>query len=94
MGAMQPWHWLIVILVFVALFGAKKLPEMARSIGQSARVFKSEMKGMKDDDAARSEPAPPAQPSALPPSAPAAQQGTPQAAPQAQAGEGTPDSSR
>ncbi len=44
------WEWLIVIGVLVLLFGAKRLPEMARSVGQSARVFKGEMKGLKKDD--------------------------------------------
>ena len=33
MGGLQPWHWLIVIAVFVLLFGAKKLPDAARSPG-------------------------------------------------------------
>ncbi|GGC83632.1 Sec-independent protein translocase protein TatA [Tersicoccus solisilvae] len=44
--------WLIVILVVAALllFGAPKLPGMARSLGQSMRIFKSEVKQMKDDD--------------------------------------------
>ena len=42
---------LIVIIIVVALllFGAPKLPGMARSIGQSLRIFKSEVKQMKDD---------------------------------------------
>jgi TatA/E family protein of Tat protein translocase len=44
------WEWLIIIGVLVLLFGAKRLPEMARSVGQSARVFKGEMKGLRDDD--------------------------------------------
>ena len=44
------WEWLIIIGVLVLLFGAKRLPEMARSVGQSARVFKGEMKGIKDDE--------------------------------------------
>ena len=47
------WEFVILIGVLVLLFGAKRLPDMARSIGQSARVFKGEMKGMKDDDEAR-----------------------------------------
>ena len=51
MGGLQPWHWIIVIAVFVLLFGAKKLPDAARSLGQSMRIFKSEVKQMKDDDA-------------------------------------------
>ena len=48
MGGLQPWHWVIVIAVFVLLFGAKKLPDAARSLGQSMRIFKSEVK-MKSD---------------------------------------------
>ncbi|HEY9417095.1 MAG TPA: Sec-independent protein translocase subunit TatA [Pseudonocardia sp.] len=89
MGAMQPWHLLIVALVFVLLFGAKKLPEMARSIGQSARVFKSEMKGMHADDEARAQSTgqAPAQQQALP-----AAQAPTQAESQAQATEGSSSS--
>lgn len=49
MGGLQPWHWVIVIAVFVLLFGAKKLPDAARSLGQSMRIFKSEVKEMKHD---------------------------------------------
>jgi sec-independent protein translocase protein TatA len=61
------WEWLIILVVLVVLFGAKRLPELARSVGQSARVFKGEMKGMRDDDTQRpTRPAPPA-PAALPP---------------------------
>ena len=62
MGGLQPWHWLIVIAVFVLLFGAKKLPDAARSLGKSMRIFKSEIKEMqsdgKDDEAAKSAPSP------------------------------------
>ena len=70
------WEWLIIIGVLVLLFGAKRLPEMARSVGQSARVFKGEMKGLKDDDGrttaqaapqSDTRPAAPAEPTALPP---------------------------
>ena len=43
------WEWLIIIGVLLLLFGAKRLPDMARSVGQSARVFKGEMKGLKED---------------------------------------------
>lgn len=49
MGALQPWHWLIVIALLILLFGAKKLPEAARSLGKSMRIFKSEMKEMQTD---------------------------------------------
>jgi sec-independent protein translocase protein TatA len=43
-GALSPVHWLIIVGVLVLLFGAKKLPELARSVGQSARVFHTEMR--------------------------------------------------
>lgn len=60
MGGLQPWHWLIVIAVFVLLFGAKKLPDAARSLGKSMRIFKSEIKEMQSDgkDAEAPHPAP------------------------------------
>ena len=41
---------IIILLVIAVLFGAKRLPESARSLGRSLRIFKSEMKEMKDDD--------------------------------------------
>ncbi|MEZ3157045.1 Sec-independent protein translocase subunit TatA [Microbacterium sp. BWR-S6Y] len=54
------WHLLVVLAVILLLFGAAKLPALAKSMGQSARVFKSEMKEMKRDDevAAQSSEAP------------------------------------
>ena len=45
-------HLIIVAVVFVALFGAAKLPIFARSLGQSMRIFKSEVRGLKEDDEA------------------------------------------
>jgi len=44
------WHLLILILVVLLIFGAPKLPGLARSLGQSMRIFRSEVKAMKDDD--------------------------------------------
>ena len=61
MGGLQPWHLLIVIAVFVLLFGAKKLPDAARSLGKSMRIFKSEIKEMQSDSKPDAE-APPAKP--------------------------------
>jgi len=67
----QGWEWLLLIAVLLLLFGTRKLPEMARSIGQSARVFKGEMKGLRDDDTRTKDAAPPtAGPPAPPPPAP------------------------
>lgn len=51
MGGLQGWHLIIVLLVILLLFGAAKLPALAKSLGQSARVFKGEMKAMKEEDA-------------------------------------------
>lgn len=45
------WHLLVVLAVILLLFGAAKLPALAKSVGQSARVFKGEMKAMKEEDA-------------------------------------------
>jgi sec-independent protein translocase protein TatA len=62
LGGLQPWHWIIVIAVFVLLFGAKKLPDAARSLGQSMRIFKSEVKQMKDEDDKTARTAEPSEP--------------------------------
>lgn len=45
----SPVHLLILLLVIVLLFGAKRLPDAARGIGRSLRIFKSEIKEMQDD---------------------------------------------
>lgn len=49
MGAIQPWHIIVVLLVFLVLFGAKKLPDAARGLGRSMRIFKSEIKEMQGE---------------------------------------------
>ena len=41
---------LLILLVLVLLFGAKKLPELARGSGRALRIFKAETKGLMDDD--------------------------------------------
>ncbi|SNR51013.1 Sec-independent protein translocase subunit TatA [Blastococcus mobilis] len=40
----------LIVLAILLLFGYKKLPDASRSLGRSLRIFKGEMKGMKDDD--------------------------------------------
>ena len=45
----EPSHIVLLLIVVVILFGAKRLPDSARSLGRSLRIFKSEMKEMKDD---------------------------------------------
>lgn len=65
MGAMSPWHWAIIAIIFVVLFGAGKLPAAARGLGQSLRIFKSEMREMTGDG--KTADAPEAAPRELPP---------------------------
>ena len=45
-------HLLLILAVLLLVFGASKLPGLAKSLGQSARAFKGEMKAMKEDDEA------------------------------------------
>ncbi|MHC8607915.1 Sec-independent protein translocase subunit TatA [Paenarthrobacter ureafaciens] len=48
---LEGWHLIIIIVLALVLFAAPKLPSMARSIGQSMRIFKSEVREMKKDGA-------------------------------------------
>ena len=53
MGELSPWHLLILAAVFVILFGSRKLPDAARSIGRSMRILRAETsKGANDDEEA------------------------------------------
>lgn len=49
MGSLSPWHWAILAVVVILLFGAKKLPDAARSLGKSMRIFKSEVRELQND---------------------------------------------
>ncbi|MBR7835834.1 Sec-independent protein translocase subunit TatA [Actinospica durhamensis] len=77
-GGLEPWHIIIILALLVLLFGSRKLPDAARSVGQSLRIFKSEMKAAAKDDT----PASPAQPAGTvaPPAAVEASVITPAAA--------------
>ena len=57
----SPWKILIVALVIIVLFGSKKLPSAARSLGQSMRILKKEVQGLHEDEP---EPRPPGDPAA------------------------------
>ena len=46
----EPSHLLLILVVVVVLFGSRRLPDAARGLGRSMRIFKSEVKQMKDDD--------------------------------------------
>jgi len=41
---------IMILIVLILLFGAKKLPDTARGLGRSLRIFKAETKGLRDDD--------------------------------------------
>ena len=70
MGALQPWHWIILLLVVVILFGSKRLPDAARSLGKSMRIFKTEVKELQADHKTDSA-VTPAQPGQVAPAQPA-----------------------
>jgi len=46
----EPTHLLLVLAIVVILFGSRRLPDVARGLGQSMRIFKAEVKQMKDED--------------------------------------------
>jgi|SRR5829696_9842350 sec-independent protein translocase protein TatA len=90
MLGLGPPELIIIALVILALFGYKKLPDAARAIGRSARIFKAETRGLRDEPAPRDldskaeaeyvrETPPPAQPTA--PTAPTAPTSPPPAQP-------------
>jgi sec-independent protein translocase protein TatA len=90
MLGLGPPELIIIALVILALFGYKKLPDAARAIGRSARIFKAETRGLRDEPAPRDldskaeaeyvrETPPPAQPAA--PTAPTAPTSPPPAQP-------------
>lgn len=46
----QGAEWLVILVIVVLVFGAAKLPDLARSSGQALRIFKTETKGLREDD--------------------------------------------
>jgi sec-independent protein translocase protein TatA len=50
MNSLKPWHLLVLAIVFLILFGSKRLPDSARSLGRSLRIFKSEVQEMNKDE--------------------------------------------
>jgi sec-independent protein translocase protein TatA len=53
------WELVLVLLVVVVVFGAKRLPDTARSLGRSMRILKAETQGLRDDGAPQVTAAPP-----------------------------------
>lgn len=67
---LEGWHFVIVIALALLLFGAPRLPGLARSAGQSLRIFRSEVRQMKDENPAPSADAAGAPPAAAYPAVP------------------------
>ncbi|GII78132.1 hypothetical protein Sru01_31140 [Sphaerisporangium rufum] len=75
MPSLGPMEWILILLVLVLLFGAKKLPDTAKALGQSLRLFKKETTKLHEEDEAReaakdARPAPPAPQPSLTPATP------------------------
>lgn len=68
----SPWKIAIIAVLIIVLFGSRKLPQAARSLGQSMRILKKEVSGLHDDEPEEAQ-TPPAQ---LEQAAPAAPQGS------------------
>jgi sec-independent protein translocase protein TatA len=83
----KPWLILVIVILFVLMFGSRKLPGAARSLGQSMRILKKEVSGLHEEDE-HGAPGAPATADATPAVAPAQLQAPP-AAPAAAAA--TPD---
>jgi sec-independent protein translocase protein TatA len=92
MSNFKGWEIIIVLALLLLLFGAKRLPDAARGLGRSLRIFKAETKGLRDDDdRERTEPTDRAdrtdvrpEPRVLPGSVEDRDQGTPRATEQQQ----------
>jgi sec-independent protein translocase protein TatA len=88
LGELSPWHLLILAAVILVLFGAKRLPDSARSLGKAMRIFKTETSGLRGDhgNSDSVDAAPPQQIPAPPPAAnrPTQESAAPAAVPDAQ----------
>ena len=49
-GMPQGAEWLVILAIVILVFGAAKLPDLARNSGQALRIFKSETRGLRDDE--------------------------------------------
>ncbi len=61
MGGLSIWHWLIVLLVVVLIFGTKKLRNIGQDLGGAVKGFKEGMKGANETDASAASGEPPQQ---------------------------------
>jgi len=86
MSNFKGWEIIIILALLLLLFGAKRLPDAARGLGRSLRIFKAETKGLRDDEDDREPRSDPAErsdvrpaPRVLPGTVEDRDQGTPQA---------------
>lgn len=77
----NPEIWIVLIVVGFLVFGAKRMPDAARGLGRSLRIFKAETKGLLTDDEPTQPPTQAAPPLQIPAPAPAYQTPAPVAAP-------------
>jgi sec-independent protein translocase protein TatA len=49
-GMPEGAEWLVILVIVILVFGAAKLPDLARGTGQALRIFKAETKGLRDDE--------------------------------------------
>jgi sec-independent protein translocase protein TatA len=52
MGSFSVWHWLIVLVIVMLVFGTKKLGNMGSDLGKAVKGFKDGVKGAEDDKSA------------------------------------------
>lgn len=50
MPNLSGWHLVIILVIILLLFGAPRLPKLARSLGESMRIFRGEVRTMNDED--------------------------------------------
>jgi sec-independent protein translocase protein TatA len=87
----SPWKILIIAVVILVLFGSRKLPDAARSLGRSMRILKAEVRDLHDDDASgNAQAGQSAQQQPVPPQQLAAATGTPVTSVPVTAAEGVP----
>ena len=46
----QVWHMIVLLVLVLVVFGSSRLPDIAKSVGQSMKVFKKEIKELRDED--------------------------------------------
>ncbi len=52
LSQLRGWEWLVIVALVLLLFGAKRLPDVARGVGRSLRIFKAETKDLAGADSA------------------------------------------